>query len=160
MILVIAIKRIEAIYGLGRINWEGDPCIPQKFLWDGLTCKYTNMSTPPRIISLYVRSLLQVLTFFFLNYHASKYFETLHVFLIFITRDLSFSGLTGAILPEIQNLTQLQILYVYKSIVYAYEDKKNYKLISISTNDRDLSNNNLTGEVPEFLGNMKSLLVV
>ncbi|KAL1201982.1 Leucine-rich repeat receptor-like serine/threonine-protein kinase [Cardamine amara subsp. amara] len=51
-----------------------------------------------------------------------------------IVLDLSSSGLTGFILPSIQNLTQLREL--------------------------DLSNNNLTGEVPEFLATMKSLLLI
>ncbi|KAL1201977.1 putative LRR receptor-like serine/threonine-protein kinase [Cardamine amara subsp. amara] len=94
---VIAIKSIETSYGFSRISWQGDPCVPQQFLWDGLTCEYTNLSTPPRIHSL----------------------------------DLSSSELTGIIVPEIQNLTQLQKL--------------------------DLPNNNLTGGVPEFLAKMKSL---
>ncbi|WZZ83864.1 hypothetical protein YC2023_104436 [Brassica napus] len=97
---VVAIKSIETSYGLSRISWQGDPCVPQQFLWDGLTCEYTNISTPPRILSL----------------------------------DLSSSEITGIIVPEIQNLTQLKKL--------------------------DLSNNNLTGGVPEFLAKMKSLLVI
>ncbi|CAA7060410.1 unnamed protein product [Microthlaspi erraticum] len=49
---VVAIKSIEISYGLSRISWQGDPCVPQQFLWDGLTCEYTNMYTPPRIHSL------------------------------------------------------------------------------------------------------------
>ncbi|XP_010475520.1 PREDICTED: probable LRR receptor-like serine/threonine-protein kinase At1g07560 [Camelina sativa] len=49
---VIAIKSIETSYQLSKISWQGDPCVPQQFLWDGLTCEYTNMSTPPRIHSL------------------------------------------------------------------------------------------------------------
>ncbi|XP_019058335.1 PREDICTED: receptor-like protein kinase At3g21340 [Tarenaya hassleriana] len=53
---VIAIKNIEATYRLSRISWQGDPCSPQQFLWDGLNCSYTNMSTPPRIISLNLSS--------------------------------------------------------------------------------------------------------
>ncbi|KAL0784923.1 hypothetical protein Bca101_001168 [Brassica carinata] len=48
--------------------------------------------------------------------------------------NLSSSGLTGTIAAGIQNLTQLEIL--------------------------DLSNNNLTGELPEFLSNMKSLVFI
>jgi hypothetical protein len=73
---VLAIKSIETSYGLSRISWQGDPCVPQQLLWDGLTCEYTNMSTPPRIHSL----------------------------------DLSSSELTGIIVPEIQNLTELKKL--------------------------------------------------
>ncbi|KAL9301045.1 putative transferase, protein kinase RLK-Pelle-LRR-I-1 family [Arabidopsis thaliana] len=48
--------------------------------------------------------------------------------------NLSSQGLTGSIVPSIQNLTQLQEL--------------------------DLSNNTLTGEVPKYLAKMKSLLVI
>ncbi|CAE5979787.1 unnamed protein product [Arabidopsis arenosa] len=48
--------------------------------------------------------------------------------------NLSSQGLTGSIVPSIQNLTQLQEL--------------------------DLSNNTLTGEVPIYLAKMKSLLVI
>ncbi|KAH0862766.1 hypothetical protein HID58_079977 [Brassica napus] len=55
--------------------------------------------------------------------------------------DLSESGLTGMISPSIQNLSQLQELYFL-------------------INSRDLSNNNLTGEMPEFLAKMTSLLVI
>ncbi|CAN6993059.1 unnamed protein product [Brassica oleracea var. botrytis] len=51
-----------------------------------------------------------------------------------ISLNLSSHGLTGKIVPQIQNLTELQIL--------------------------DLSNNKLTGRVPEFLANMKSLLFI
>ncbi|KAK7373133.1 hypothetical protein VNO80_06531 [Phaseolus coccineus] len=46
---VDAIKRIKDIYKISRINWQGDPCKPTNFTWDGLTC---NAMNPPRIISL------------------------------------------------------------------------------------------------------------
>ncbi|CDY49567.1 BnaA10g12630D [Brassica napus] len=95
-----AIKNIAATYALNRISWQGDPCVPQQFRWDGLNCTNTNMSTPPRITTL----------------------------------NLSSSGLTGTIAAAIQNLTQLETM--------------------------DLSNNNLTGGLPDFLGNMKSLSVI
>ncbi|KAL0875655.1 hypothetical protein Bca101_025360 [Brassica carinata] len=73
---VVALKTIEATYGLSRINSQGDPCVPRQLMWDGLNCSNTDVFTPPRIISL------------------------------------------------------------------------------------DLSNNNLTGELPDFLGNMKFLLLI
>ncbi|CAH8280256.1 unnamed protein product [Arabidopsis lyrata] len=53
---VIAIKNIEADYGSSRINWQGDPCVPQHFIWDGLNCSNTDISTPPRITSLNLSS--------------------------------------------------------------------------------------------------------
>jgi hypothetical protein len=97
---VVAVQNIRAAYELSRIDWQGDPCVPRLFKWEGINCSYTNTSIPPRIISL----------------------------------DLSSSGLNGVIAPSIQNLTHLQEL--------------------------DLSNNNLTGGVPEFLANMESLLII
>ncbi|KAL0729375.1 hypothetical protein Bca4012_025468 [Brassica carinata] len=53
---VAAIKNIEDNYSLSRINWQGDPCVPRQFLWDGLNCSNTDMSIPPRITSLNLSS--------------------------------------------------------------------------------------------------------
>ncbi|KAH0852465.1 hypothetical protein HID58_094004 [Brassica napus] len=97
---VLAIKSIQNTYGLSRISWQGDPCVPIEFLWDGLNCDNSNASEPPIVTYL----------------------------------NLSSSQLTGIIAPGIQNLTNLKEL--------------------------DLSNNNLTGGVPEFLAGMKALLVI
>ncbi|XP_010425884.1 PREDICTED: putative receptor-like protein kinase At3g46340 [Camelina sativa] len=53
---VVAIKKIKATYGLSRISWQGDPCVPRAFLWDGLYCSDSNTSIPPRITSLNLSS--------------------------------------------------------------------------------------------------------
>ncbi|VVB16617.1 unnamed protein product [Arabis nemorensis] len=53
---VVAIEKIESTYELGRIDWQGDPCVPQQYMWDGLNCSNTNISTPPRITSLNLSS--------------------------------------------------------------------------------------------------------
>ncbi|CAA7044490.1 unnamed protein product [Microthlaspi erraticum] len=53
---VIAIKNIQSTYGLSRINWQGDPCVPKKLLWDGLNCNNSNISMPPMITSLNLSS--------------------------------------------------------------------------------------------------------
>ncbi|CAE6075304.1 unnamed protein product [Arabidopsis arenosa] len=53
---VVAIKNIKAIYGLARATWQGDPCVPRQFLWNGLNCNNTETSTPPRITSLNLSS--------------------------------------------------------------------------------------------------------
>ncbi|VVB16616.1 unnamed protein product [Arabis nemorensis] len=49
---VTAVKNIEATYGLSRINWQGDPCVPRQYMWDGLDCSNTDISTLPRITTL------------------------------------------------------------------------------------------------------------
>ncbi|KAJ4890476.1 putative receptor-like protein kinase [Raphanus sativus] len=51
-----AIRKIKARYGMDRVTWQGDPCVPQKFLWDGLNCSSTDTSTPPRITYLNLTS--------------------------------------------------------------------------------------------------------
>ncbi|XP_010483607.1 PREDICTED: receptor-like protein kinase At5g59670 isoform X2 [Camelina sativa] len=53
---VVGIKEIEATYALGRINWQGDPCVPQDLRWDGLNCRDTNISMHPRITALNLSS--------------------------------------------------------------------------------------------------------
>ncbi|KAL1220939.1 putative LRR receptor-like serine/threonine-protein kinase [Cardamine amara subsp. amara] len=49
---VSGIKNVQDTYGLSRISWQGDPCVPKKFLWDGLNCNDSDISTPPIITSL------------------------------------------------------------------------------------------------------------
>ncbi|GMI82110.1 IMPAIRED OOMYCETE SUSCEPTIBILITY 1 [Hibiscus trionum] len=51
---VDAIANIKSMYGLKR-NWQGDPCAPQNFLWEGLNCSYDD-NNPPSIISLNLSS--------------------------------------------------------------------------------------------------------
>ncbi|OMO66474.1 hypothetical protein COLO4_30552 [Corchorus olitorius] len=51
---VDAIMDIKSKYGVKR-NWQGDPCAPKAYSWDGLNCSYEG-STPPRIISLNLSS--------------------------------------------------------------------------------------------------------
>ncbi|PRQ51152.1 putative transferase, protein kinase RLK-Pelle-LRR-I-1 family [Rosa chinensis] len=48
--LIDAITNIKSTYTIEK-NWQGDPCSPKNYLWEGLKCSYpTNES--PRIISL------------------------------------------------------------------------------------------------------------
>ncbi|WZY94682.1 hypothetical protein YC2023_067011 [Brassica napus] len=49
---VLAIKSIQNTYGLSRISWQGDPCVPIEFLWDGLNCDNSNASEPPIVTYL------------------------------------------------------------------------------------------------------------
>ncbi|XP_057977166.1 putative leucine-rich repeat receptor-like protein kinase At2g19210 [Malania oleifera] len=95
---VHAVMNIKSMYGVKK-NWQGDPCAPKTYMWNGLNCSYSGYNTL-RIISL----------------------------------DLSSSGLTGLISPDISNLTMIQFL--------------------------DLSNNSLSGSVPDFLSQLLSLRVL
>ncbi|KAJ9692199.1 hypothetical protein PVL29_011328 [Vitis rotundifolia] len=46
---VLAVKNIRSAYRLTR-HWQGDPCLPLDFPWDGLQCSHSSDS--PTIISL------------------------------------------------------------------------------------------------------------
>jgi hypothetical protein len=37
-------------------NWMGDPCVPKKFAWNGLSCSYA-VSRPASVIGLWVTCL-------------------------------------------------------------------------------------------------------
>lgn len=44
---------IKVTYDLRkRPSWQGDPCVPKLYRWEGLDCSYPD-SESPRIISLY-----------------------------------------------------------------------------------------------------------
>ncbi|CAI9092003.1 OLC1v1027137C6 [Oldenlandia corymbosa var. corymbosa] len=47
---VRAMVNIKSRYKVNK-NWQGDPCMPKEFRWDGLDC-LENTSIPPRITSL------------------------------------------------------------------------------------------------------------
>ncbi|KAB1218466.1 hypothetical protein CJ030_MR3G026346 [Morella rubra] len=47
---VDAIRKIKSAYGIAR-DWQGDPCAPKAYTWEGLNCSY-NGANPPRITSL------------------------------------------------------------------------------------------------------------
>ncbi|KAJ7951675.1 protein kinase family protein [Quillaja saponaria] len=42
---VDAITKIKAMYEVTR-NWQGDPCAPVAYLWDGLNCSYDGYDAP------------------------------------------------------------------------------------------------------------------
>ncbi|XP_021645528.2 LRR receptor-like serine/threonine-protein kinase IOS1 [Hevea brasiliensis] len=50
-----AIKKIKSRYGISTRNWQGDPCAPQDYVWNGLSCSY-NGTAPPIITSLNLSS--------------------------------------------------------------------------------------------------------
>ncbi|CAH8282892.1 unnamed protein product [Eruca vesicaria subsp. sativa] len=53
---VLAIKSIQNTYGLSKISWQGDPCVPKEFLWNGLNCNNSETSVPPIVTSLNLSS--------------------------------------------------------------------------------------------------------
>ncbi|KAH0905720.1 hypothetical protein HID58_037547 [Brassica napus] len=51
---VNAVTGVNTSYKVKR-NWQGDPCMPNDYLWEGLNCSYDSL-TPPRITSLNLSS--------------------------------------------------------------------------------------------------------
>ncbi|ESQ37354.1 hypothetical protein EUTSA_v10003004mg, partial [Eutrema salsugineum] len=102
---VVAIKGIKAAYGLSRISWQGDPCVPRNFLWDGLNCSDTDASTPPRITSL--------------NLSSSGLTGTIYAGFQFLTHleklDLSNNSLTGEVPGFLANIKSLLIINLSKN---------------------------------------------
>ncbi|KAH9665617.1 protein kinase domain-containing protein [Citrus sinensis] len=94
---VNAIMDIKLSYDVGK-GWQGDPCSPMYYSWDGLNCSY-NGYKPPKIISLNLTS--EGLT--------GKISPSLSNLKSLENLDLSNNSLTGSI-PEF--LSQLPLLRV------------------------------------------------
>ncbi|GMN37085.1 hypothetical protein TIFTF001_006525 [Ficus carica] len=100
---VNAIQNIKSAYQVTK-NWQGDPCAPKAFLWDGLGCSYGGNSSP-RIISLNLSSSG-------LNGVISPYFSDLTMLQAL---DLSNNSLSGTVPEFLANLSSLRILNLKKN---------------------------------------------
>ncbi|KAB1218473.1 hypothetical protein CJ030_MR3G026353 [Morella rubra] len=95
---VDSITEIKSIYGIKR-NWQGDPCGPKAYFWEGLNCSYDD-SNPPRIISLNFSSSG-------LTGEISADISNLVMLQIL---DLSNNSLTGSVLYSLSQLPHLRVL--------------------------------------------------
>lgn len=50
-VLVDAMTKIKDKYRVKK-NWQGDPCVPVDYSWEGLDCNHSDNITNPRVISL------------------------------------------------------------------------------------------------------------
>ncbi|CAH8356557.1 unnamed protein product [Eruca vesicaria subsp. sativa] len=102
---VVAIQKIKARYGLNRITWQGDPCVPQKFLWDGLNCNSTDTSTPPMITYLNLSS----------NGLEGTIAAAIQNFTHLEKLDLSNNNLTGEVPEFLANMKSLILINLKKN---------------------------------------------
>ncbi|GMY34473.1 LRR receptor-like serine/threonine-protein kinase IOS1 [Fagus crenata] len=93
-----AIKNIKSMYEVTR-NWQGDPCAPTAFSWDGLKCSY-NAYDSPRITSVNLSSsgLAGQIAPYVSNLTMIQYL------------DLSNNSLTGPVPDFLSNLPSLRVL--------------------------------------------------
>ncbi|BFG24363.1 hypothetical protein CerSpe_106370 [Prunus speciosa] len=95
---VDAISYIKSTYKIKR-NWQGDPCAPQHFVWEGVKCNYQDLESP-RIISLDLSS----------SGLTGEIAASISNLAMIRSLDLSNNNLTGPIpdfLSKFQNLTVL-----------------------------------------------------
>ncbi|XP_044977394.1 probable LRR receptor-like serine/threonine-protein kinase At2g28960 [Hordeum vulgare subsp. vulgare] len=95
-------KQVKKHYNLTRIKWNGDPCSPREYSWEGLTCDYSKSNQNPRIVevNLSTSGLKGGLTISFMNMVSLE------------NLDLSHNNLTGGI-PDypIKSIKVLNLSY-------------------------------------------------
>ncbi|VAH65164.1 unnamed protein product [Triticum turgidum subsp. durum] len=95
-------KEVKKHYNLARINWNGDPCSPRDYSWEGLTCDYSKRNQNPRIVAVDLSNsgLKGGLVISFMNMASLE------------NLDLSHNNLTGAIPDyQIKSLKVLDLSY-------------------------------------------------
>ncbi|KAK0596635.1 hypothetical protein LWI29_017586 [Acer saccharum] len=122
---VDAITNIKATYGLKK-NWQGDPCLPQTFLWDGLSCS-NNSNDQPRITSLNLSSSG-------LSGGIAEYLSNLTML---ESLDLSNNSLSGPVPKFLSQLSSLKVLNLERNkltglIPAALLDRQNNGSLSLS----------------------------
>ncbi|KAK3220087.1 hypothetical protein Dsin_014057 [Dipteronia sinensis] len=122
---VDAITNIKATYGLKK-NWQGDPCVPRTFLWDGLSCS-NNSNDQPRITSLNLSS----------SGLSGKIADYLFNLKMLESLDLSNNNLSGPVPEFLSQLSSLKVLNLERNkltgfIPAALLDRQNNKSLSLS----------------------------
>ncbi|KAK1436872.1 hypothetical protein QVD17_02656 [Tagetes erecta] len=126
-----AIWSIKATYMIKR-NWQGDPCVPQAFLWDGLNCNY-NDPEAAKIISLNLSS----------SGLSGEIASALANLTMIKSLDLSYNNLTGNVPEFLARLDNLMILTIYCKKIQASNfilcSNNNYMISIEASNDEDKS---------------------
>lgn len=98
---VDAMRKIKATYRVKK-NWQGDPCVPVDYSWEGIDCIQSDNTTNPRVVSLNI-------SFSELRGQIDPAFSNLTSIR---KLDLSGNTLTGeipAFLANLPNLTELNV---------------------------------------------------
>ncbi|XP_014498482.1 LRR receptor-like serine/threonine-protein kinase IOS1 isoform X2 [Vigna radiata var. radiata] len=122
---VEAITRIKSVYGVKR-DWEGDPCAPAAYLWDGLNCTYLGNEFP-RITAVNLSS----------SGLSGKIDPSISNLTMLEKLDLSNNSLNGEVPDFLSQLQHLKILNLEKndlsgSIPSALVEKSRQGSLSLS----------------------------
>ncbi|KAL5572504.1 hypothetical protein UlMin_022101 [Ulmus minor] len=126
-----AIVDVKTTYQIVK-NWQGDPCGPRNFSWDGLNCSY-NASLPSRIISLNLTS----------SNLSGTIAGSISKLTLLESLDLSNNNLTGTVPDFLEDLRSLKLLnlkgnqlsgLVPNNLVKRSEDGS----LTLSVDDRNL----------------------
>nr|GFB29305.1 leucine-rich repeat transmembrane protein kinase protein [Tanacetum cinerariifolium] len=132
-----AMWSIKSSYRIAT-HWQGDPCAPQEFTWEGVRCSYNNTESP-RII--------------FLNLSASGLNGEINPGLANLTKintlDLSNNNLTGKVPKFLAELRFLKVLNLKGNhftgpLPVELLEKSNKESLSL----RNLKGNHFTGPLP------------
>ncbi|RVX17216.1 putative leucine-rich repeat receptor-like protein kinase [Vitis vinifera] len=96
---VDAMKKIKSVYQVTKSSWQGDPCLPRNYSWDGLICS-DNGYNAPSITSLNLSSsnLAGKIDKSFSNLTSLQYL------------DLSYNSLNGEVPEFLSEMSSLKTL--------------------------------------------------
>ncbi|PQM38848.1 putative LRR receptor-like serine/threonine-protein kinase [Prunus yedoensis var. nudiflora] len=121
---VDAISYIKSTYNIKR-NWQGDPCAPQVYVWQGVKCNYQEFESP-RIISLNLSS----------SGLTGEIAASISNLTMVQSLDLSNNSLTGPIPDFLSKFPNLTVLNLEKnnftgSVPVGLIEKKNNGFLSL-----------------------------
>ncbi|RVW52017.1 putative leucine-rich repeat receptor-like protein kinase [Vitis vinifera] len=95
-----AMKKIKSVYQVTKSSWQGDPCLPRNYSWDGLICS-DNGYNAPSITSLNLSSsnLAGKIDKSFSNLTSLQY-----------CKDLSYNSLNGEVPEFLSEMSSLKTL--------------------------------------------------
>ncbi|KAK7837760.1 putative leucine-rich repeat receptor-like serine/threonine-protein kinase [Quercus suber] len=85
-------------------NWQGDPCAPKDYSWDGLSCSYNAFDSPSIISFLFISGIYQTITYielFPFFCHSCNSCEFCKLLRIQLTLNLQNNNLSGSIPMEL-----------------------------------------------------------